>query len=375
MSVLLQKSIFETISNKELVEQIEAKKKCKNKLPSWFNTKNIYYPNKLNIEQCSSEITAEYKARIVAGKSLVDLTGGLGVDSFYFSKRIDRVFHCEISDGLSEIAAYNFDVLRGKNIDIIPMNGIEFLRNSEQTYDWIYIDPSRRSKIKGKVFLLSDCTPDITAYQDLLFKKSRHILLKTSPLLDITSGLNQLKNVNEVHIVAVNNEVKELLWVLRDNPIDEVRVKTINLQKETEETYDFIWSQEKEATLEFTDPQKYLYEPNAAILKAGAFKLIAKDLGVNKLNEHSHLYTSPELVPFPGRVFKIQNLIDYSKKELKPYGATKANITVRNFPENVEKIRKRFNIKDGGDEYLFFTTLHNHNFKVIKCTKVKTVVD
>lgn len=372
MSVLLQKSIFDTISPKELADQIEAKKKCKNKLPSWYKTEKIYYPNKLNIEQCSSEITAEYKARIVGEKSLVDLTGGLGVDSFYFSKRIDQVFHCEINEDLSEIAAYNFDILKVKNIKMVPRDGMVYLQSANQVYEWIYLDPSRRSEQKGKVFLLSECTPNIKEYQDLLFQKSKNILLKTSPILDISSGLNQLKHVKEVHIVAVNNEVKELLWVLRDAFMDEVLVKTVNLKKGMEETFDYNWSEEKRTALTCADPQNYLYEPNAAILKAGAFKLIAVDLEVNKLNEHSHLYTSKALVRFPGRSFKIETVIDYNKKELKKFSNSKANITVRNFPENVEKIRKRFKIKDGGDVYLFFTTMNNKQFKVIKCTKIKT---
>ena len=161
MSVLLKKSDFDTISSKELVEQIEAKNKCKNKLPSWYKTKKIYYPNKLNIEQCSSELTAEYKAQIVSGKSLVDLTGGFGVDSFYFSKKIEHVFHCEINKNLSKIAAHNFDVLGVNNTEVISSDGLDFLQNSNEVYDWVYLDPSRRSESKQKVFLLSDCTPDI----------------------------------------------------------------------------------------------------------------------------------------------------------------------------------------------------------------------
>ncbi len=374
VSVLLKKNDLDTISSKELAEQIEAKNKCKYKLPSWYKTKKIYYPNKLNIEQCSSELTADYKAQIVSGKSLVDLTGGFGVDSFYFSKKIEQVFHCEINENLSKIAAHNFDVLGIKNTTVIPLNGLDFLQNSNEIYDWIYVDPSRRSESKRKVFLLSDCTPDIMDHLGFLFKKSKNILLKTSPLLDITSGLKQLKNVKEIHVVAVNNEVKELLWVLQDGFVNDVMVKTINLKKGLKETYDFSWSEEKRTSLAFTKPQNFLYEPNTAILKAGAFKLIAKDLEVNKLNEHSHLYTSEELVEFPGRSFKIENVIDYNKKELKKFSKTKANITVRNFPENVESIRKRFKIKDGGDDYLFFTTIKNNQYKVIKCTKISTVI-
>ncbi len=374
VSVLLKKSDFDTISSRELAEQIEAKNKCKNKLPTWYKTKKIYYPNKLNIEQCSSELSAEYKAQIVAGKSLVDLTGGFGVDSFYFSKKIERVFHCEINENLSKIAAYNFDVLGVKNTEVLPLNGLEFLQKSSEEYDWIYVDPSRRSESKRKVFLLSDCTPDIMEHLEFLFKKSKNIVLKTSPLLDISSGLKQLKNVKEIHVVAVDNEVKELLWVLQDGFVNEVKVKTINLKKGLKETYDFTWSEEKRTSLTFTKPQNFLYEPNAAILKAGAFKLIAKNFKVSKLNPHSHLYTSEELVEFPGRSFKIENVFDYNKKELKKLRDTKANITIRNFPENVANIRKRFNIKDGGDNYLFFTTIDENQFKVIKCIKINTVI-
>jgi hypothetical protein len=375
VSVLLKKSGFDTVSTKELAEQIEAKNKCKYKLPSWYKTKNIYYPNKLNIEQCSSEFTAEYKAQIVDGKSLVDLTGGFGIDSFYFSKKIDQVFHCEINENLSEIAAHNFDVFGVKNTRVIPLDGLDFLRNSNEVYDWIYVDPSRRSISKGKVFLLSDCTPDIIAHLELLFKKSKNILLKTSPLLDISSGIKQLKNIKEIHVVAVNNEVKELLWVLQGGFANEVRVKTINLKKGLKETYDFTWSEEKRTSLTFTKPQNFLYEPNTSILKAGGFKLIAKDFKVGKLNLHSHLYTSEELVKFPGRSFKIESVIDYNKKELKKLSNTKANITVRNFPESVQKIRKRFKIKDGGEDYLFFTTINNNQFKVIKCARINTVMN
>lgn len=374
VSVLLKKSAFDTIPPKQLAEQIEAKKKCEFKLPSWYKTKKIYYPNKLNIEQCSSEITAEYKAQIVDGKSLVDLTGGFGVDSFYFSKKIGQVFHCEINENLSKIVAHNFDVLGVRNTEIIPLNGLDYLERSNAVYDWIYLDPSRRSASQRKVFLLSDSTPDIMEHLELLFNKSNNILLKTSPLLDISSGLKQLKNVKEVHIVAVNNEVKELLWVLQGGFTNEVRVKTINLKKGLREAYDFIWSEEKRTSLTFEDPQNYLYEPNASILKAGAFKLIGKDYKVRKLNLHSHLYTSEELVQFPGRSFKIEKVIDYNKKELKKLSDTKANITVRNFPENVANIRKRFKIKDGGSDYLFFTTINKNKFKVIKCTKINTAI-
>ncbi|MBT8315006.1 MAG: class I SAM-dependent methyltransferase, partial [Maribacter sp.] len=237
MSVLLQKPVFDAISNRELAEQIEAKNKCKNKLPSWYNSEKIYYPNKLNIEQSSSEITASYKSRIVSGKSLVDLTGGLGVDSFYFSKKIKAVVHCEISKNLSEIAALNFKVLGAKNIRVEQIDGLEFIKGITNKYDWIYLDPSRRMVNSKKVFMLSECIPNVIPHLELLLTKSKHVLIKTSPLLDISIGLNKLGKVKELHIVAVNNEVKELLWVIQEGHSDKVKVKTINFKKGIEDTY------------------------------------------------------------------------------------------------------------------------------------------
>jgi hypothetical protein len=372
MSVLLRKPIFDAVSNKELVEQIEAKKKCKDKLPSWYNSEKIYYPNKLNIEQSSSEITAAYKSRIVSGKSLVDLTGGLGVDSFFFSKKIQAVVHCEISYDLSEIAAHNFKVLGAQNIHDIQNDGLEFIKGTSAKFDWIYLDPSRRMVNSKKVFMLSDCTPNVVPHLELLLTKSKHVLIKTSPLLDISIGLNQLGNVKELHIVAVNNEVKELLWVIQEGHSDEVKVKTINFKKGNEETYNFVWAEEKITTPLYGVPRKFLYEPNAAILKGGAFKQIARDLKVEKLDEHSHLYTSHELVEFPGRSFRITEVFDYNKKGLKHLFGTKANVTVRNFPESVATIRQKYAIKDGGDDYLFFTTINKSQLKVINCTKIQT---
>src|SRR6056297_302849 len=214
MSVLLEKPNFEGVSQKELAEQIEAKKKCQDKLTTWFNTPNIYYPNKLNIEQTSSETTAAYKAQMVSGKSLVDLTGGFGVDSYFFSKKMESVLHCEITSELSEIACHNFKVLGQENIECYPVDGVVFLKSSTSNFDWIYIDPSRRNDKKGKVFLLEDCLPNLPENLSLLFEKTQNILVKTSPLLDIKMGIETLEFVKEVHVVAVQNEVKELLFIL-----------------------------------------------------------------------------------------------------------------------------------------------------------------
>jgi len=369
-SLLLKGTAFDTVDTKEIIEQIEAKKKSENKLPTWFNTPNIYYPNKLNIEQTSSEITAQYKSQLVSGSSLIDLTGGLGVDSYYFSKTIKSVTHCEVNSRLSNIASYNFEQLTAFNINTTNEDGLEYLRNTRKVYDWIYIDPSRRHNTKGKVFYLKDCLPNITEHIDSLFKHSNNILIKASPMLDITVGLSELKFVKEIHIVAINNDVKELLFILENGYQETIGVKTINIRKNTDETFAFNLNEEEHTVATFGDLQNYLYEPNAAILKSGAFKIVSHKLKVDKLHKHSHLYTSTELIDFPGRRFKILEAIPYNKKLVeKSLKNKKASISTRNFPETTNQIKKKFKIKDGGNLYVFFTTNFNNEKIVILCNK------
>ncbi len=370
MSVLLKKPPFSEVTAQELAQQIESKKKCQKKLPTWFNTPNIYYPKKIHIEQTSSEITAQYKAEIVTGKSLIDLTGGLGIDSYFFAKKIATILHCETNTNLAEIAAHNFKILNVKNIQNHSLDAIDFLQQTTQNFDWIYIDPSRRNDTKGKVFLLSDCTPDITEHLTLFFEKSDNILIKTAPLLDISAGLAELKNVKEIHIVAVHNEVKELLWVLKKGYKNEVVIKTINHGKAANQTFNFNLSEEKRALSTFQEPQTYLYEPNAAILKSGGFRTIGQQHALHKLHEHTHLYTSEKLIAFPGRRFKIDKTVPYNKKSLKELQVRNANISTRNFPESVASIRKKFKIKDGGDIFLFFVKNCFNKHQILVCSKV-----
>ncbi len=370
LSLLLKNPIFEGVSQQELVEQLEAKKKCQKKLPTWFTTLGIYYPNKLNIEQASSERTAMYKTRLVKGTTLLDMTGGIGIDSYYFSKKIERVTHCELNTNLSEIAAHNFSTLGASNCTFIAQDGIQFLETQHQEFDWIYIDPSRRPHHKGKVFRLEDCEPNVILHLNLLFKHTNEILIKASPLLDLTNAIRTLSNVSQIHIVAIENEVKEVLLLLTKNYESNVKVVTINIKKEKEEHFEFLYEQEM-PLLEYEMPQNYLYEPNAAILKSGGFNKIPEHYQVKKLAVHSHLYTSEQNVEFPGRVFKIEEVIAYSKKNMKRFLRTKANVTTRNFPEAVALLRKKYQIQDGGECYLFFTQDNTKNKIVIKCTKVK----
>ncbi len=369
-SLLFKKNQNITVDIKELIEQIEAKKRCKKKLPTWSNTENIYYPNKLNIEQASSEITAEYKSDLISGKSIIDLTGGFGVDCFCFSKQFESVAYCEINADLSEIVKHNYQQFRINNVDCLPIDGIKHLKTANKTYDWIYIDPSRRHESKGKVFFLSDCLPKVPEHLKLLFNHSKNILIKTSPLLDLSVGINELQYVKTIHVVAINNEVKELLWVLEQGYTKGIRIETVNIKSNKTEKFEFLLDEETDEDVSYGEPLTYLYEPNSAILKAGAFKSISTKLKMHKLHINSHLYTHNELIEFPGRCFKIDKILPYNKKLLKKEFIYKANISIRNFPETVNQIRAKFNIKDGGNIYLFFTTNHANIKTVLLCSKI-----
>jgi hypothetical protein len=366
----LQKNPFPDIEWLELLKQIESKVKAKDKLPKWFSTKNILYPSKISIEQTSSEKTAQYKSTLVNGNTLIDLTGGFGVDDYYFSKKITTVAHCEINAELSAIVKHNFEQLNCVNIQCCEGDSTEILKNSEERWDWIYIDPSRRSDTKGKVFLLKDCLPNVPENLDFYFTKSDSILIKTAPLLDITAGLSELQNVKAIHIIALDNEVKELLWELEKEYKGSVSINTVNLVKHKTDYFSFTLVENTENP-NYNNPQKYLYEPNSAIMKSGGFNEVSLSFKIDKLHKHTHLYTSNALVPFPGRVFEILQCISYNKADMKIFlDHKKMNITTRNFPETVENIRKKWKIKEGGDHYSFFTTDQNNNKIVLICKKI-----
>ena len=366
----LQKNKFPSTDWAEILNQIAAKQKTKSKLPTWFNASNIYYPSKISVEQTSSEKTAAYKSQFVSGSTLIDLTGGFGVDDFYFSKKMNQVIHCEINPELSEIVAHNFEQLQIKNIQCIAGDSFEILKNLNQKFDWIYIDPSRRNDAKGKVFMLKDCLPNVPEFLDSYFDFANNIMIKTAPILDISAGLSELKNVKSIHIIALENEVKELLWILEKNYIGTIEIITCNLTKDAAEKFTFEIGKSNDSN--YSLPKKYIYEPNAAIMKSGGFDEVTAHFEVEKLHQHSHLYTSDTLIDFPGRAFKIENSFEYNKQNMKSVLENKkANITIRNFPETVENIRKKWKIKDGGDAYCFFTTDLNNNKIVLLCGKLK----
>ena len=364
----LQKNPYPNVDYKLILNQIEAKAKSKTKLPSWFNAINILYPSKVSVEQTSSEITAKYKSKIIKGNSIIDLTGGFGVDCFYFSKTFKNVVHCELNSELSELVAHNFKQLNALNVTCINGDSLEVLKNLNQKFDWIYIDPSRRNEFKGKVFMLKDCMPNVPDLIDFYFQYSSKILLKTAPILDISAGLLDLKNVKKIHVVAIENEVKEILWEIEKEFNEKILIETINCLQNSNEIFSFNLGSDVIAN--YNLPKKYLFEPNASIMKSGGFNEVSNQFEMDKLHPNSHLYTSNEMISFPGRVFEIEKMISYTKTDLKKHlENTKANVTTRNFPESVENIRKKWKIKDGGNVYCFFTTDVNDNKIVLICTK------
>jgi hypothetical protein len=364
-----QKNPFPELDFKLVLHQIEARTKSKYKLPTWFTAKNIIYPSKISIEQTSSEITALYKSKIVSGETLIDLSGGFGVDDYYFSKQTKQVIHCEINEELSEIVSHNFTQLKCHNITCYKGDSSTILKQLNQKFDWIYIDPSRRNEAKGKVFMLKDCLPNVPELQDFYYSFSNSILIKTAPILDIVAGINELKNVKTIHIVAVENEVKELLWEIEKGFQGEPTIKTFNATKNSVEKFDFQFNTIE--TSSYSLPKNFIYEPNAAIMKSGGFAVVGNQFQLDKLHFNSHLYTSDDVIDFPGRIFKIEKSIHYSKKEMNlNLENKKANVTTRNFPETVENIRKKWKIKEGGSLYCFFTTDKNDDKIVLICTKI-----
>ncbi|MEG0917436.1 MAG: class I SAM-dependent methyltransferase [Myroides sp.] len=370
-TLALKKNPFPDYEWSWILNQIHAKQKAEKKLPTWFLNDDVIFPSTLSIEQTSSETLAKFKAALISGEKLIDLTGGFGVDDYYFAKRFKKVVHCEFQEDLSAIVQHNFRALNVDNIETISGDSISYLKQSTEKFDWIYIDPARRDDEKTKVFLLKDCTPNVVELQEFLFEKSHHILIKVAPLLDISSILNELSNVKKIYAIGLQNEVKELLIVQQKGFIGQSELIAVNISNDGtihQDTFYLNDSTDSQLSL----PLNYLYEPFSSYLKIGAYNDIATKFNVNKLHKHSHLYTSNELVDFAGRCFKIEKIVPYNKKDIKFLENTKCNVTTRNFPLKVEEIRKKHKIKDGGDLYAFFTTDLNNDKIVVICKKITT---
>lgn len=342
------------------------------KLPTWHACPGILYPQRLSLEQCSSEWTARYKASLVQGKTMVDLTGGFGVDCSFLSQQFKQVIYVEQQEELCRLAQHNFDCLR---LPIQVINDTcEHYITTMPCADLIFIDPARRNQQGGKVILLQDCSPDLAKIGTSLLQKCTTLLVKLSPMIDIESVLNVFPTTQEIHIVAVNNECKEVVVRIdaqhkQNNP----KIVCVNLQPQKQVTQSFAYYKQEEqaCSVNFSDPLQYVYEPNAAILKAGAFKQVANQFGVYKLHPSSHLYTSDTLVSeFPGRIFSIHRITKVQRKGIND--VEKANLSIRNFPGSVADLRKKLKLKDGGDTYIFATTLYDNSKVLIVGNRVRS---
>lgn len=370
-TIAFKKSPFPEVSSSELAAQIDGWQRACKKLPTWAYSANIYYPDKINLEQCSSEHTALVKQSLIRkGSKVVDVTGGFSVDSCYIAQEAQIVVHCELNEKLSHIVKHNAEQLGVRNLVPLHTDGVKFVEDQEDnSLDYIYIDPSRRVN-HAKVFLLEDCEPNIVALQDMFFDKSRYILCKLSPLMDINSALQKLKNVKLLYVISLDGDCKELLFLQDRTFLGETRITAIRLFSDQLQNISFTLEEEKSKLIQTSAPLKYLYDPDVAVTKAGAFKSVAKEFNLFKLHTHTHLYTSDALVnDFPGRVFKIEQV--YSLSDFKKSNHfQKANVAAKNFPIKVDEIRKKFKIKDGGIEFLYFVTDYAENHIVIHCSKV-----
>ncbi|MDX1904857.1 MAG: class I SAM-dependent methyltransferase [Thermonemataceae bacterium] len=343
-----------------ILQQIEGYQKAKEKLPSFAKNSAILYPPKLNLEQASSERTALFKAQIIKGKSLCDITGGFGVDSWAFSHFFEQVCYIEQNPSLATIAKHNFATLNSHHIKVINENALTYLEKNLLKTDWIFIDPARRNGQGKGIAQLQDTQPNILEILGLLFSKSENILLKASPMLDISEALKNLVFVRKIWVISLANECKEVLYELHPKEYGSTPdIYCIDIQKDI--THQFVSNkiEEENATCSFSPPKKYLYEPNSSLLKAGFFQVIAEKYKVSKLHTHGHLYTSDELITdFQGKIFEIEKTITKNIwKTLKEEEIRKAHISVRNFPMSVAEIRKKTGITEGNDAWVFATTL------------------
>jgi 16S rRNA G966 N2-methylase RsmD len=357
----------------ELVRQIQARQKARPKLPAWAENPDLIFPPALSVEQASSTRTAAFKASLVSGQRLVDLTGGFGVDVSCFAEQVPEVHYVERNASLTEVVRFNLTHLGITNVQYHTADAVNFLRNTPDTFDWIYLDPARRDTAARKTFRLQDCEPDVLRLLPLLLHKGRRVLLKTSPMLDIEQALQELRQVRRLWVVAVDNECKEVLYELGPEPAIDPERYTVNLLRNgQQQEFRLNRARESRAVPRYAEPQQYLYEPNVAVLKAGGFRSVGTAFELLKLHQHSHLYTSDVLRPdFPGRIFRIRAVEKYDGAALKAHlgSDARAHVTTRNFPDSVADFRYRTGIREGGETYLFASTNLEGKLMVLVCDR------
>lgn len=381
-TLALQAARYPKVNIATAIVQIAARQTARTKLPTWWEITGIRYPSHLAMEQCSSEVTARYKATLIPEKlrsgSFTDLSGGFGVDFACMASGFSQATYVERQEELCTLAMHNMPLLGLPKAQVVNTDSTKYL-DEMIPQSVIFIDPARRDLKGRKTVAISDCEPNIIRLHDLLTKKAERVIVKLSPMLDISQALEQIPHVSEVHVVAVGGECKELLLVMENKALSaEARIICVNLPSQLPDIWPtpfcFTRKEEEEATCTMaSEIATYLYEPNSVLMKAGAFRLAAVQYGIEKLHPNSHLYTSNRLIKdFPGRKFEVVAHGGFGKRELKPLldSVKKVNLTIRNFPASVADLRKRLKLAEGGDFYLFATTLVEDEKRWILCKKV-----
>ena len=352
------------------LRQIEARQLLRKKVPSWSENENLLFPVHLSIEQCSSEASAKYKSSLLQGHSFADLTGGLGIDTYFISQYFQQADYVERQAELCDLARHNYDVLKA-NVEVWNETAEDYLSHCELK-DCIFIDPARRDTYGRKTVSISDCTPNVIDLQERLLQKAERVMIKLSPMLDISKALEELHHVKEIHVVAVANECKELDFIMERDYQGEPQFVCVNLLTSQPELH-FTQVAEHDCSSKIADGVlNYLYEPNPAVMKAGCFKLLTERFDVFKLHKNSNLYTSEHLISdFPGRIFEVEAWAPYNKKVKQSLmsDVEQASIAVRNFPLSVAELRKSLKIGDGDATYLFATTLKGEKKVLIRTKK------
>lgn len=364
---------------KHILQQVEGWQRLRSKVPTWTGIDGIEFPPRLALEQCSGEVAARYKSSVVkrllpkGATAMVDLTGGLGVDFSFIAPWFKQAVYVERQAELCRLATHNFPLLGLSDAQIVNADGVDYLRQMEQPIDLIFIDPARRSETGKKVVFIEDCEPNVCELCSLLTEKAKYVVVKLSTMLDVTASVRSLRCVKEVHVVASGGECKDLLLVLKKG-VDNAQEQPTYYVSEGECSVQFNAEEEQHAMVTYAQSLgKYLYEPGAAVMKAGAFKLMSQRYAIEKLHVNTHLYTSSKLTEcFPGRTFEVVQCLGFNKKDLKQLAAygNKANLTIRNFPSSVASLRKKLKLKEGGSIFLFATTIADNQHVLIVCKKI-----
>jgi hypothetical protein len=357
---------------KMAVQQIAARQKAAKKLPTWSKNLHLLFPASISVEQSSSEQTASFKSEGLSGNCLIDLTGGFGVDFYHLSQGFEKGVYCEQQPELFQISKHNLSLLNPDKFEFINGDGLEFLRKTELQFDLIYADPARRGTGNQKLYKLQDCEPNVVDAWDLLKRKSDHILLKVSPMLDLTQAWTELPDIQKITVVSVRNEVKELLLHWEKAKIGDPKMISVVDLESGILPFEFEPSDEEQAHSKFAEAGKYLIEPLAGILKAGAFNLFGERFGLKKLERNSHLYTSDAIEEgIPGRIFEVVQEISPKKPEIKTlFPSGKVNVICRNYSTGAEELKKKLGLKDGGEDFLIGTKTAS-GYKLFWCTRIQ----